>query len=133
MAMRLDQLRSFEAVARLASFTRAAEELFVAQPSLSRQIAALEAERIGVDAVMADRAPTTLVEFNAYDAVVLCNVPAYAFSEAQQVALRQYVEDGGGGLLSAVTSYLAPGVYNVYVGSYMHGMGGPYTLSVTAH
>ncbi len=44
MSMRLEQLRSFEAVARLANFTRAAEELFVAQPSLSRQIGALEAE-----------------------------------------------------------------------------------------
>ncbi len=62
-------------------------------------IAALEAERIGVEAVLADRAPASLVELNGYDAVVLCNVPAYAFSEVQQVALRQYVEDSGGGLL----------------------------------
>ncbi len=62
-------------------------------------VAGLEAERIGVDSILADRAPTTLVEFNAYDAVVLCNVPAYAFSEAQQVAIKQYVEDGGGGLV----------------------------------
>lgn len=44
MTMKLDQLRSFEAVARLGHFTRAAQELFLAQPSLSRQIAALEAE-----------------------------------------------------------------------------------------
>ena len=43
MSVRLDQLRSFEAVARLRNFTRAAEELFIAQPSLSRQIGALEA------------------------------------------------------------------------------------------
>jgi DNA-binding transcriptional LysR family regulator len=42
--MKLDQLRSFEAVARIGSFTRAAQELFLAQPSLSRQIAALESE-----------------------------------------------------------------------------------------
>ena len=41
--MKLDQLSSFEAVARMGHFTRAAEELFLAQPSLSRQIAALEA------------------------------------------------------------------------------------------
>lgn len=44
MTMKLDQLRSFEAVARLGHFTRAADELFLAQPSLSRQIAALEAD-----------------------------------------------------------------------------------------
>ncbi|WP_206446627.1 LysR family transcriptional regulator [Agrococcus sp. KRD186] len=42
--MKLDQLRSFEAVARIGNFTRAADELFVAQPSLSRQIGALEAD-----------------------------------------------------------------------------------------
>ncbi|WP_043847011.1 LysR family transcriptional regulator [Crystallibacter crystallopoietes] len=42
--MKLDQLASFEAVARIGHFTRAAEELFLAQPSLSRQISALEAD-----------------------------------------------------------------------------------------
>lgn len=44
MGMKLEQLRSFETVARVGTFTRAAAELFVAQPSLSRQISALEAE-----------------------------------------------------------------------------------------
>lgn len=40
--MNLEQLRSFVTVARLGNFTRAADELHLAQPSLSRQIAALE-------------------------------------------------------------------------------------------
>ncbi|KQM82448.1 LysR family transcriptional regulator [Agromyces sp. Leaf222] len=40
--MNLEQLRSFIEVARFGNFTRAAEELYLAQPSLSRQIAALE-------------------------------------------------------------------------------------------
>lgn len=44
MGVKLDQLLSFETVARVGHFTRAAEELFLAQPSLSRQIAALEAD-----------------------------------------------------------------------------------------
>ncbi|APX33418.1 LysR family transcriptional regulator [Brachybacterium sp. P6-10-X1] len=42
--MRGEHLSAFEAVARLGTFTRAAEEQFVAQPSLSRQIRSLEAE-----------------------------------------------------------------------------------------
>ncbi|MCA1007734.1 LysR family transcriptional regulator [Rhodococcus hoagii] len=40
--MTLDQLACFVAVARVGHFTRAADEVGVAQPSLSRQIAALE-------------------------------------------------------------------------------------------
>ena len=42
MDVNLEQLRSFVEVARFGNFTRAAEELYLAQPSLSRQIAALE-------------------------------------------------------------------------------------------
>ncbi|ASN18795.1 LysR family transcriptional regulator [Arthrobacter sp. YN] len=44
MTMKLEQLRTFEAIARVGHFTRAAEQLYLAQPSLSRQIAALEAD-----------------------------------------------------------------------------------------
>ncbi len=40
--MNLDQLRGFVEIARVGRFTRAAESLHLAQPSLSRQIAALE-------------------------------------------------------------------------------------------
>lgn len=46
--MNLDQLHGFSTVAALGHFTRAAEQLHLAQPSLSRQIASLEAE-LGVE------------------------------------------------------------------------------------
>ena len=42
MYVNLEQLRSFVTVAELGNFTRAAEHLHLAQPSLSRQIATLE-------------------------------------------------------------------------------------------
>ncbi|ABY24353.1 transcriptional regulator, LysR family [Renibacterium salmoninarum ATCC 33209] len=40
--MNLEQLQSFVAVSQIGPFTRAAEQLHLAQPSLSRQIATLE-------------------------------------------------------------------------------------------
>jgi len=46
--MELRQLRTFEAVARHRSFTRASEELMVAQPAVSQQLRRLERE-LGVD------------------------------------------------------------------------------------
>lgn len=52
--MKLEQLRAFESVARLAHFTRAADELFLTQPSLSRQIQALEAD-LGATLFQRDR------------------------------------------------------------------------------
>ena len=42
--MRTEHLGAFERVARRGTFTRAAQELYLTQPSLSRQVAALEAE-----------------------------------------------------------------------------------------
>lgn len=42
--MNLEQLQSFVAVARIGHFTRAAAQLHLAQPSLSRQISTLEAD-----------------------------------------------------------------------------------------
>ncbi len=42
--MRIEDLQAFEAVVRCGTFTRAARELYLAQPSLSRRVAALESE-----------------------------------------------------------------------------------------
>ncbi|MFF2370880.1 LysR family transcriptional regulator [Agromyces sp. NPDC058110] len=57
--MNLEQLRSFVEVARFGTFTRAAEELYLAQPSLSRQIASLEHE-LGAELFHRARGGSTL-------------------------------------------------------------------------
>lgn len=57
--MNLEQLRSFVEVARFGNFTRAAEELYIAQPSLSRQIAALE-QSLGAELFHRARGGSTL-------------------------------------------------------------------------
>ncbi len=57
--MNLDQLRSFVTVAQLGHFTRAAEQLHLAQPSLSRQIASLESD-LGAELFRRARGGSTL-------------------------------------------------------------------------
>jgi DNA-binding transcriptional LysR family regulator len=57
--MNLDQLRGFAEVAREGNFTRASENLHLAQPSLSRQIAALEHD-LGAELFTRARGGSTL-------------------------------------------------------------------------
>jgi DNA-binding transcriptional LysR family regulator len=59
MSMNLEQLRSFVEVARLGHFTQAAEQLHLAQPSLSRQIASLEQD-LGAELFHRARGGSTL-------------------------------------------------------------------------
>ena len=59
MQVNLEQLRAFATVAELGNFTRAAEQLHLAQPSLSRQIAALEHD-LGAELFTRARAGSTL-------------------------------------------------------------------------
>ena len=65
--------------------------------------AALAAEKIEIDPdrVGVDAFPTSLVDLQNYDAVVLVNVPrgAGGLSDGQQEALANYVHDLGGGLV----------------------------------
>lgn len=57
--MNLEQLRGFAEIAEIGHFTRAADRLHLAQPSLSRQIAALETE-LGVELFHRVRGNVTL-------------------------------------------------------------------------
>lgn len=60
---------------------------------------ALESEGISVTALDPRTTPLDIAALAAYDAVVLDNVPAYAFSRRQLENLARFVEDVGGGLL----------------------------------
>lgn len=57
--MNLDQLRGFVTIAQLRNFTRAADQLHLAQPSLSRQISSLERD-LGAELFHRSRGGTTL-------------------------------------------------------------------------
>jgi DNA-binding transcriptional LysR family regulator len=61
MAVELRHLRYFVAVARERNFTRAAEQLHIAQPPLSRQVQQLEDE-LGIDLIEAGSRPLRLTE-----------------------------------------------------------------------
>lgn len=69
-----DQLRAFETVARAGSFTRAAGELHLSQPALSRRVAALE-ERLETVLLVRARQGATLTDAGRR---------VFAFVEAQR-------------------------------------------------
>lgn len=61
--------------------------------------AALREQAIEVETRAATEFPQTLEELNRYEAVIVSDVPATAFSVAQMELLRNYVRDLGGGFL----------------------------------
>ena len=70
----LQQIKAFEAAARRLSFSRAAEELNVLQPAISRHVAALEAE-LGVRLFLRTKPRLTLTE----DGVLLADAVSRGF------------------------------------------------------
>jgi LysR family hydrogen peroxide-inducible transcriptional activator len=107
--MELHQLRYLDAVARTRSFTRAATECHVTQPTLSHQIAKLEQEMGGALLCRSREGAqlTTLGEkMRAHARTILSTVESArtdASSHAQQVAGRVRL-----GLIPTVAPYLLP-------------------------
>ena len=101
--MELSQLRYFQTLSRLEHFTRAAEELHISQPSLSKSIANLESE-LGVQ--LFDRY-NRAVHLNGYGKALLAHVDRifYEVDEAQ-TELRDMRTGRRGDLSVASTFYL---------------------------
>ncbi|QBJ98377.1 LysR family transcriptional regulator [Rhodococcus sp. ABRD24] len=87
--MTLDQLACFVAVARVGHFTRAADEIGIAQPSLSRQVAALEKD---VGARLFDRGTGAITLTDAGEALLPV---ATRMLEDREAAYRQVGELNG--------------------------------------
>lgn len=60
---------------------------------------ALTEAGVGVRPITPELFPTQYAELAGYDAVVLIDQPAYAFSQQQQEDLKRFVADAGGGLV----------------------------------
>ena len=97
------RLRAFSAVARHGSFSRAAEELFVSQPAVSKHVAALERE-LGVRLLERGRGGAALTDAGRrlVDYVVR--------AEALLASGRRALADPGEGTLSIAASGI-PGTY----------------------
>lgn len=101
--MELSQLKYFHTLSKLEHFTRAAEELHISQPSLSKSIANLEAE-LGVQ--LFDRYNRS-VHLNGYGRALLAHVEKilYEVDEAA-VELRDMKTGDAGAINMASTFYL---------------------------
>lgn len=62
-------------------------------------VKALTEAKLSVDVRLPLQAPTSLVDWGAFDAVLMANVPGFDFSQQQQEDIKSYVQDLGGGLL----------------------------------
>src|SRR5262245_57037621 len=83
MRLSHDQLRAFEAVVRTGGFTRAAAELHLSQPALSRRVANLEEE---LETVLLERR-------RARVALTAAGRRLFAFTEAQRALEEELVAD----------------------------------------
>jgi predicted ATPase/DNA-binding transcriptional LysR family regulator len=100
------RLRAFAAVARQRSFSRAAEELYVSQPAVSKHVASLEAE-LGKQLVVRDRKALTLTPAGEVLAEYVLRAEALLATARRSLATG---EDSETGTLSLAASD-TPGTY----------------------
>lgn len=100
--MELTQLKYFQTVSRLEHFTRAAEELHVSQPSLSKSIANLESE-LGVSLFDRDRRN---VHLNGYGQRLLAHVEKIMAEISETTSELSDMRSGDCGDLHIVSSFL---------------------------
>ena len=100
------RLRAFAAIARRGSLSRAAEELYVSQPAVSKHLAALERE-VGKPLVTRGREGATLTRAGAILADYVLRAEALLANAQRALAAD---EDGGTGTLTIAASGI-PGTY----------------------
>lgn len=84
------------------TFVQSEGRVLVLSPSkaeVAPLLRALQESKIAAEVRAPEDAPTTLVDWGSFDAVVLANAPSDEFSQQQQEDLRAYVHDLGGGLV----------------------------------
>lgn len=120
-AMELRHLRYFKAVAELLNFSRAAEQLHVAQPALSRQIQALE-EDLGARLLDRNRVRVQLTDagrsFYAHSCKILAQV------DLAVANVREVREGKGGELIICndwrIASHFVPATLRTFKARYPH-------------
>jgi DNA-binding transcriptional LysR family regulator len=119
--MELRHLRYFKAVAELLNFSRAAEQMHVAQPALSRQIQALE-EDLGARLFDRNRVRVQLTDagrsFYAHSCKILAQV------DMAVAAVKEVTEGKGGELIICndwrIASHFVPATVRAFKARYPH-------------
>ena len=114
--MELSQLRYFQTVSRLEHFTRAAEELHISQPSLSKSISNLE-EELGVQLFDRDNRN---VHLNSYGRAMLAHVDKVMFELDEAMTELRDMKSGEGGSIRIASSFFldSPTGFSEYTKSF---------------
>lgn len=117
--MELRQLETFTVVARRASFTRAAEELHLTQPAVTRQIAALERE---LKTPLFDRLGKSVQLTSAGEVLLRYAGQVLGLTKEAQEAVAEVAAGTAGrlsvGASTTLATYLLPGILTRFRGAH---------------